>query len=359
MTQNAKRLDNLDLMKTIAILLVISLHAALWKYEITNNFFSTPDIIQYSFRVLSQGVPIFLAVNGFLLFRKKKLDIKKHYLKTLKLLLLFVFWTALLYIIKEITNNNLNSISFTSVVNTIFEANSSNAVTWFLQSLIAVYLIYPMLKLLYDKEFLLFKILFVIVTIFTVCISILNLFKVSLDSLSLSSIAKEIGMTESFVIKFSPLANGWFLLFFMLGGMIYYNYEYFSRKRIFFILAGIISTSATIAFAIIMTLRTGIIYNPDFMYSTLFMPVCILGLWAITLKYKSKQLLINKLIRSFGKNTFGIYLTHWIFIYLLRYFYTPELFWHRLLFYISVVVLSYLFSLLLKIIPGVKHIVTV
>ena len=61
-----KRMDNLDLMKTLGILMVLSLHVPLWDVD----FIATPTVsraVQYALRLVSEGVPVFVAVNGFLL----------------------------------------------------------------------------------------------------------------------------------------------------------------------------------------------------------------------------------------------------------------------------------------------------
>ena len=62
-----KRLLNIDILKTIAILMVISLHSFLWN---TNLDGSISHYIQYSLRLIMEGVPIFVFVNGFLVLGK-------------------------------------------------------------------------------------------------------------------------------------------------------------------------------------------------------------------------------------------------------------------------------------------------
>ena len=80
-----KRYANIDLLKTIAIIMVIALHSQLFITDfIKDNKIST--YIQYFIRILCEGVAIFILVNGFLLINKKQFDFKKHLLKTLKIL---------------------------------------------------------------------------------------------------------------------------------------------------------------------------------------------------------------------------------------------------------------------------------
>lgn len=62
-----ERFHNLDLLKVIAMVMVVSLHAGTWHV----NFLENPSpsvVLQYGARLLSEGVPIFVMVNGYLLF---------------------------------------------------------------------------------------------------------------------------------------------------------------------------------------------------------------------------------------------------------------------------------------------------
>ena len=63
-----KRYANIDLLKTIAIIMVIALHSQLFITDfIKDNKIST--YIQYFIRILCEGVAIFILVNGFLLIK--------------------------------------------------------------------------------------------------------------------------------------------------------------------------------------------------------------------------------------------------------------------------------------------------
>ena len=92
-----KRYANIDLLKTIAIIMVIALHSQLFITDfIKDNKIST--YIQYFIRILCEGVAIFILVNGFLLINKKQFDFKKHLLKTLKIFAILVIWSIILTI---------------------------------------------------------------------------------------------------------------------------------------------------------------------------------------------------------------------------------------------------------------------
>ena len=94
-----KRYANIDLLKAIAILMVIALHAGLFNTAfITSSGISISSIIQFIFRMVAEGVPIFIFVNGFLLINKEKFDLKLHLKKTLKIFLVLICWSAILTI---------------------------------------------------------------------------------------------------------------------------------------------------------------------------------------------------------------------------------------------------------------------
>lgn len=147
-----KRYANIDLLKTIAIIMVIALHSQLFITDfIKDNKIST--YIQYFIRILCEGVAIFILVNGFLLINKKQFDFKKHLLKTLKIFAILVIWSIILTIsIQLIYKEPLKIIG---IIKNIFITDINNKYTgvlWFLQNLIALYLIYPVLKIVHDND---------------------------------------------------------------------------------------------------------------------------------------------------------------------------------------------------------------
>ena len=96
--------DNLDLLKVIGILLVVTLHVPLWSFD----FIAEPSVshvLQYAMRLLSEGVPIFLMVNGYLLLGKQTFDFRKHLRKMVHLFLLFLLWSLILITVGQLCSN--------------------------------------------------------------------------------------------------------------------------------------------------------------------------------------------------------------------------------------------------------------
>lgn len=89
-----KRMDNLDLLKAIGILMVITLHVPLWETDFVSEY-DFSHILQYMLRLVAEGVPIFLAVNGFLLLRKTEFDVGKHIHKMVKIFGVMLIWALI------------------------------------------------------------------------------------------------------------------------------------------------------------------------------------------------------------------------------------------------------------------------
>ena len=83
----------------------------------------------------------------------------------------------------------------------------------------------------------------------------------------------------------------------------------------------------------------------------------LIGLIALTCTYKNGGNPIQKLIASVGQNTFGIYLSHMIFISIVTRFFYINSGITRIAAFLAVFVASYLFSLVIRKIPGLRRLV--
>ena len=121
-----KRYANIDLLKTIAIIMVIALHSQLFITDfIKDNKIST--YIQYFIRILCEGVAIFILVNGFLLINKKQFDFKKHLLKTLKIFAILVIWSIILTISMQLIYKE--PLKIIGIIKNIFITDINNKYT--------------------------------------------------------------------------------------------------------------------------------------------------------------------------------------------------------------------------------------
>ena len=352
--RTCQRQDNLDLLKAIAILMVLSLHVPLWNVD----FINTPTLgraLQYAARLVCEGVPLFLVVNGYLLFGKDSFDLDAHLKKMARLFLLTVLWSAILAVAglgldgKAVTPGAV----FDIMVRTRLYSKYTG-VLWYMQSLLGVYLLFPALRKLYEADFRLFKYLFFVVAAFTLGLNTLELCR---DCAGLFVETKRFTESIAFLNRFNPLGDGWYLFYFMLGGMFCADREAIEGRRALLGAVGIASVSWAFTFGYLLSRRMGEVYDPTFNYGSPFMLCFIAGLLALTLSYRNDGSLFRRFIASVGQNTFGIYLSHFLFIFLIERFFMVDTLPRRAAAFATVFVGSWLFSVVVRRIPGLKKLV--
>ena len=310
-----ERLAHLDLLKTIAILMVVTLHIPFWSVD----FIAQPSVsrvIQYALRLVTEGVPLFVMVNGYLLLGKTAPDLKAHLKKTLRLFLLLIAWWVILTVVGTLICDPPRPFSLRSFPSWFSRTGPVEYTggLWFLQSLIALYLIVPVLQRIFLEDRRLFSWLFLVVSFFTVGMSLLR---------SLSDCLGLLPGTDGFVFligfleKLDPLGNAWFLFYFMLGGMILRHRELIARRRLLFCLIGLAGWAAAFLFGYLMSRARGSLYGVAFNYGHMFMAMFLTGLYALVLPYRDQGTVFGRIIADVGGNTFGIYLSHYLFIFFL------------------------------------------
>lgn len=353
-----KRLDNLDLLKTVGILMVLSLHVPLWKYD----FIDTPSVsrgLQYAMRLLCEGVPLFLTVNGFLLFRKDRFELRPHLKKTLRLFVLTLVWGVILAVAGLCLDRRGDQLTLRVVLDIVFKTRVGakyTGVLWYLQNLIAVYLVFPVLWKVFRDNPRLFEYLFLVVLVFTLGLRTLELFR---DCVGVCMNADLLSGLIEYLRRFSPLADGWYLFYFMLGGMLVAHLDWVRRRRMLLGAAGIVSWSWAFTLGYALSQRMGAVYDPTFNYNSVFMLCTLTGMFALALPYKNGGGLPGRFIAGVGQNTFGIYLSHFLFIFAIDRWFTLDTGLSRALATAAVFAASYAFVLLARRIPVVKRLVTI
>lgn len=355
--QEKQRKDNLDLLKAIGILLVITLHVPLWSFD----FIAEPSVshvLQYAMRLLSEGVPIFLMVNGYLLLRKQTFDMHKHLRKMGHLFLLFLLWSVILITVGQLCSDSPDK-SFTIGVYLSYIANTQvgsvyTGVLWYLQNLLAVYLIYPILKKIYDDNFRLFRYLFILATIFSIGRATIS---VLLYALNVFTGINDHGQLLNFIGRFNPVANAEYVYYFMLGGILTKAEEKIREKRTVWMAGGLAAWITASVFGYGISLRTASVFKENWNYNSIFMTVILIGLWAAALPYRNKGGYAGRLIAEIGRDTLGIYLIHFVFIYVLNRYYPAVTGADRWIRYGIVILCSLVFATIARRIPGVRKIV--
>ena len=343
MNNQKRRYDNLDLLKAVAILLVITLHLPLWR----TDFITDPRlsiVIQFAFRIVSEGVPFFVTINGFLLLQKDTLDLKQHFNKCLKLFYLMIIWAIILTVAGTALTGSINDITLVYLLHNIFDIRVGAPLTgvlWFLQNLLGVYLVFPVLWKVYKDDFKLFQYFFGVAFLLIVGINCLELLR---DIISLYKDTTVLNEMISFLRRFNSIGNEWYIFYFCLGGMIYHYYEQIKKYRRTLLVAGVLSWPAAFIIGYHMSVGRQALYNDGFNYGTIMMVFLILGAFALTLPFNKESGVLSKLICNFGQKTLGIYFVHFVFIWIIRKKLPYEDIKTRLFSYSFVIAASFLFA---------------
>lgn len=351
-----ERYDNIDILKTIAIIMVILLHTLEWNIYFLNDE-SLRIYLTFFARIMCEGVPIFILVNGFLIINKK-FYLDKFLKKVFRIFIILLIWSAIdITIIMLIQGEG---IYFKEIIKNIATTDISNYYTgllWFLQDLIKLYLFFPILKIVHDNNKKVYNYFFIMITFFTIGIPLIS----NLLSILQSFMNINVKYFNVFIEKYNFISNGTFLFYFMLGGYLFEKKNIFEKRenRIFVFLIGIISSITVFIYAIVLSKITKVQVAPNFNYSSIFLAITIIGIYAITYKYKNKNHYYNKLIMDIGKNTFGIYLVHKILVIWGIKIIEENNMTRNLLFSIIIFTLSYIITKLIKRIPVLNKIIQI
>jgi len=345
-----KRYDYLDLFKLIAILMIISLHVLLWRtnFIVEENFSS---LIQWCLRLLMEGVPIFVFINGFLIIGKEKLNAEKHYKKVLRIFALYIFWGIITYSITSLIYfGNINVAALIDNFRNISTVSAFTGHLWFLQFLIALYLIYPLINNAYINDEKSYNIFLIIIAFFTFFPSLLDL--IFPNNLFNAFIGK--------FISFSPINHLIFLFYFMFGGFCKRNIDCFKKRRVSLIVIAIILYFLSCAFGIYKSYANNAVFRENYIYYQVVFAFITVGILMLIINYKNKNKLHNKIIKSIGENTLGLYLIHPLVICIFQkilHIYNYANFLSRFGALLLVFITTYLIVLLIGKIPKANNII--
>lgn len=355
MNKSYNRIFYLDLMKTLAIVMVVSLHSGLWHTNFISNLtFAT--YFQYFLRLIMEGVPIFLLVNGYLRL-SKSFDLKKHLNKILKLFIIYMVWSFILTILLSLIN--IDSISIRYLIESVLLTDSAKytGVLWFIRYLILIYFIFPIIKYIYDNNYNLFKYLFIILVIFTFGFNFLYMIIDLINCKNTISILASFRvLINSFNIR---IVDNIFLLYFMLGGIVYKEKNKICNSRT--LILGIVCWFFAFAYGVVMSKINNSLYTNNYNYKEVMLMFTILGFLFIFMKLNIKNKYIKNAIISVSDNSMGIYLIHTIIIALLNLLFPFGEYGLlvRALTTLMVVILSWLLAIILRKIPLVNKLIKI
>lgn len=141
-----KRVVGYDIIKSMAMFFVVMLH-----YSFYTRFYSS-GLAGTAVTVLCVVcVPLFFAVNGALLL-PRKMDEAKHYRKTLNIVIVVTIWRLLAAAFFVFVDGS-HPVTLKDLVLFLLGGGFGDYPTgyfWFMNALIAVYLVLPVMKMAFD-----------------------------------------------------------------------------------------------------------------------------------------------------------------------------------------------------------------
>lgn len=352
----------IDLLESIAILLVLLYHCITYKYDFLSNE-SPLYYFRYLFNtLLSTCVPLFFFANGYLLLNKS-FCLKKHVFKTIRLIILAVVWGIVIILIQMPIKNKY--LSFAEIIKTLWSLDISWRVNliWFLGALVCIYIFFPLLKLVYDSNKKIFLYFVIVCAIMTFGNILLN----EIGTIFLSKILhKSITLQGfNFFNMFNPFRGiyGYAFVYFCIGGYMYHLKDILlninSRKRN-------ILTILTMAVCCLCLWGVGIYYSTvsgkiwDVVwngYDTIFTFINVICIYVLCLNL-NKDI---KIIRTISCSTLGIYFIHTILIaFTKRYIWNVSFLCNipcNILYAIAILFVSLIITLIIRKIPILKKLV--
>ncbi|WEV58857.1 acyltransferase [Bifidobacterium sp. ESL0728] len=144
-----QRIAGYDLAKALSMILVILLHLSFYTYEWPNN--AAGDLL-----LAPDGIciPLFFAVNGALLL-PRPLNMKKHVHKLVVMVVIMELWKLLvaLFFVWASRPHPFTAKEFVGYMLGGTLGTNPTGHFWFINALIAVYLVYPLIKRAYDSSY--------------------------------------------------------------------------------------------------------------------------------------------------------------------------------------------------------------
>ncbi|MGM9946347.1 MAG: acyltransferase [Lysinibacillus sp.] len=289
------RIYYMDYLRTIAIIGVLSIHAAApyaTMYQKIDFSMWEAGIIYNS---LSRWcVPIFFMISGALLLGKKEESLKEFFSKRAnKILIPFVFWSVIYYLWR-VWYIYKSAASFTEFKQLFLNANVYYHL-WYFYALIGIYLLVPMFNVFcrYASQ----QIVGYTVAMYLLFFGVFRYYSF---------------LVPNKLVNYFPLTEfiGIILLGFYLG-----KFDQSKRMRIIIYIAGIIGAIATILRTNALTIDQGQFSSYAFGYATpnvLAMSIALFVFFKyfIMKRQQNEQFAPSKLLQRISFTSFGIYLVH-------------------------------------------------
>ena len=274
-----------DILRVISMIMVIIIHIAN-VYCRSYGMISTKSyLISLIFNTICRvSVPIFFMISGSLLL-DRSFNKEKYIKRVLKYIVLIVVWD-IIYLVWEYFYLGVTYDKLYMLIIDPYRAH-----LWFLYTILVLYAIQPLLKLIMDKSNNVVKIILLTVWII----------------LSLAS------MINPYVAKFFTIFS--YIGYFIIGKYLYdFIKKYDLRKyNISLVLIMIICFSISIWMNYSLSIKLNQFYNLFFAYRTPFIMISSFALYVLIISNYRKDSL-NKFITGLSDLSLGVYLIHGIFL---------------------------------------------
>ncbi len=314
-----KRLTHIDMLEVIAMFFVILYHSPLYSYDFLSEH-NWANYFLYFFRtILSTCVPLFFFANGYLLFRKEFV-LRKHILKTIKLSVLTFIWAVItLLFLQPIRQETLSLTEFFKAIWNWKQGWINHL--WYMGALICIYLLFPLLKNVYDDNHKVFLYFTIVCALLTVGNTFLNQFGTVFTSLFFE---KPIVFNNINLFNiFNPLRGirGYSFVYFCLGGIAYRSESDIEKidikKRNVISVTGIlVSCLGLFYIGNCYSKAIGSIWDVVWNgYDSVFTLLNVTFIYILCLNWKKNW----TIVKTISANTLGIYFIHGLIISLSKF----------------------------------------
>ena len=284
-----------DLIRVVAILLVVFLHCTLEPFPIPTTVDQTVAIRWWTVNIYESiseaGVPLFVMISGALLLQPTKIEPVKVFLKKRlkRIVVPFLFWSAIYFTWRATVQNE--ALSLTSIIH--YLETSPYYHFWFIYMIFGLYLITPLLRaLIVNADRALIKYGLVLWFVGTAVVPIIGLFDYRVFD-------NRVFLSAEWV--------GYFILgYYLLKTKIKPRYLYIS------LVTGLTVTIIGTYLIRILTFGKGYFFTNTTSANMILVSVSIfLFLRTVSAtKIENKFPKVNKLVHIISKNTLPIYMMH-------------------------------------------------
>ena len=212
------------------------------------------------------------------------------------------------------------TLTFTEFIkNSTFTLDWTNHL-WFLAALFVIYFFYPLILMAVKKSDAFYIYLISFLFIFVFLPSFLEETIRVFEVLKFQKGINVINVFSDYFSNFNPIRGirGYSLFYFVLGGYLFKIKEkLLSKKMLIISIVSLILSNILYFIYVFLVQRNGISFDCIWEgYTSITGIISVVSLFIIVLHWNSAKCFVGKFFLLIGKNTLGIYLIHWILVFI-------------------------------------------